>query len=213
MGGGAKRLLAGCFLLLSALRPAEASWFQDTAAASLTARGGLTVTTPFGPPAPVRIGTGFAGQVMHSGEGLGFDVAVDVGPYEIVVRFSADHDRRLADPAGLLDITLSGLSPVPRVILTSFSCPTPAGTCQWPDSPPEASLTDTLPTSLVLGFAALQDGASYVYAIPAPSAVPTPGAFPLMLAGVLGLGAAASRRGGAGRSPCRSGLPRAGFRV
>jgi hypothetical protein len=202
MSGEAKRLLAGCVLLLAALQPAEAGWFQDTVSASLTAKGDLAVATPFGPPAPVRIGTSFSGQVVDPGKGIGFDVAVDIGPYEIVVRFAASHGQRLADPGGLVDITLSGLSPVPRVILTSFSCPTPAGTCQWPDSPPEATQTDTLPTALVLGFSALRDGASYVYAIPAPepASVPTPGALPLTLVGLLGLVAVASRRGGAGKA-------------
>jgi hypothetical protein len=193
----ARRLILVGALLLGAAAPAQAGWFYDTVAATLTAKGKLVVTTPFGPPAPVRFGTSFSGQVFDADQGVGFDVSVDVDGYEIVVRFAGTHGGRLVDPDGLLDITLSGLSPVPYILVTTFPCETPWGFCQWPDGAPEATLTDNMPDSLVLGFAALEDGINYVYAIPIPNEVPAPGAWPLMLTGLLGLGVASRLRGAA----------------
>lgn len=190
-----RTIVTGGALLLSALAPAEASWFRNTVSATLTAKGGLDVTSPFGPPVMVGPGTEFTGRMFHPTEGLGFDVAVDVDSYEIVVSFAASHATPLVDPAGLVDITLSGLAPQRRILLTSFSCPSPGGACYWPDSAPEASLADNLPTELVLGFTALRDGASYVYAIPIPNAVPAPGGWALTATGLLGLAWAAGLRG------------------
>ncbi len=194
--GVARSLVVCAALLLGAAGPARAGWFQDTVTATLTAKADLTVAAPFSAAAPVRAGTAFGGRVEQAGTGHGFDIALDVGPYEIAIRFTASHDHRLLDPAGLLDITLTGLSPAGRILLVGFSCPTPEGFCQGPGNPPEVTLTDDLPASLVIGFSALQDGASYVYAIPIPNEVPAPGAWLLMVTGLAGLAAGSLRRGG-----------------
>jgi hypothetical protein len=206
--GVARRLVVCAALLLGAADPARAGWFQDTVTATLAAKADLTVATPFGPAAPVRGGTTFLGRVERAGTGHGFDVALDVGPYEIAIRFAASDDHRLVDPAGLLDITLTGLSPAGRILLVGFSCPPPEGFCQGPGNPPDVTLTDTLPTALVLGFSALQGGASYVYAIPIPNEVPAPGAWLLMATGLAGLVAGSLRRRRLQRSPSDLGRAR-----
>jgi hypothetical protein len=188
--------LAGGAVLAAAMGPAEASWFQNAVSAGLTANGGLSVVSPFGPSMMVGPGAEFVAQVTNEA-GHAFDVEVDVNSHEITLRFAGPGAPPLADPAGLLEITLTGLEPQPGLLLVSFTCPEPAGTCHFPDAPPEASLSADQSGSLVFGFSALQDGASYTYAIPMPtSAVPAPAGLPLLAAGLAGL--ALLRRGGRG---------------
>ncbi|WP_137178265.1 hypothetical protein [Roseomonas sp. AR75] len=174
---------------------AEASWFLNTAGATLSAGDGLAVETPFGPPITVGPGTEFTGRILHGDQALGFSVQVDVSPYDIVIGIVADRPgTSVTGGPGLLGITLTGLASAPPILLTRFACAEPGGVCSFPAAPAEFSFTDNLPAALTIGLTALQDGAEYTLAIPIPNEVPAPASLAVLAVGVAGLTAAGRRR-------------------
>jgi hypothetical protein len=195
-----RSVVAATGLLLAASAPAQASWFRNIVDAELMAQPGWQVAAPFGPQTMVDAGREFVGRIVHPTSNLAFDVAVDVNPYEIVIGFSGSQPGTNAVGApGLLSITLSGLAPQPFIVLTAYSCTEPGGVCYGPAERPEVSLVDNLPSALRFDFTALQDGASYVFAIPVPETVPAPPALLAMGVGLAGLCAAARIGRPAGR--------------